>query len=136
MEELAAMLTNAPLVLPAVTSMRTVQIQLVRFNVVATMAIQEMEHTVLTLMNAGQGLTIAINMRNVQTLLGHFSVNAMEGLLETEQLVKTSMSVLDQSIVTSTPIVQIHLDHLTALANPAIQAMVADVKVIFAEKLS
>ena len=60
----------------------------------------------------------------------------MEGLLETEQSVKTSMNALKQSIVTPTPIVQMHQDHLTALVNPAIQAMVADVKVIFAEKLS
>ena len=52
MEVIAAMLTNALLVLTAVTSKRNVQIQSVHSNVLATMAIQEMEHTVLILMNA------------------------------------------------------------------------------------
>ena len=52
MEELAAMLTNASLDLTVVALMRNVQIQSVRSNVLATMAIQEMEHTVQILMNA------------------------------------------------------------------------------------
>ena len=123
MEDIAAMLTNALLVLTAVTSKRNVQIQSVRFNVLVTMAIQEMEHNALKLMNAWQILTTVIHIQTVQILPGHFSVNALEGLLEMEQPVKTSMNAFKRSIVTQTRIVQIRRDHLTVHAIQALQGM-------------